>query len=182
MLKSTLINIVLLGLIIFSSVSFANRQRPDYSLPLKVNFSQLTPKAQQEVRCLADNIFYESAKEPEQGKIAVAFVTLNRVKSGQFPGTVCEVVKQKTQNVCQFSWYCEADARSKALTKRLPTLYNDILKLATEVYINHDKMKDPSRGALFYHADYVNPQWPNMRRTIVIGRHIFYNKAKRSLS
>jgi N-acetylmuramoyl-L-alanine amidase len=180
MLKSTIVNIVLLFLIVYCGASFANRQRADYSLPLKVNFSQLTPKAKEEVKCLADNMFYESAKEPEQGKLAVAFVTLNRVKSGKFPDTVCQVVKQKTQSVCQFSWYCEADAHSKSLTKKYPALYNDILKLATNVYVNHDKMADPSKGALFYHADYVNPGWPNMRRTVVIGRHIFYNK--RSLS
>jgi spore germination cell wall hydrolase CwlJ-like protein len=37
-------------------------------------------------------------------------------------------------------------------------------------------MEDPSKGAMFYHADYVFPQWKNMTKTAVIGRHIFYNK------
>jgi spore germination cell wall hydrolase CwlJ-like protein len=37
-------------------------------------------------------------------------------------------------------------------------------------------MTDPSNGALFYHADYVDPKWKNMIRTNVIGRHIFYNR------
>jgi len=29
------------------------------------------------------------------------------------------------------------------------------------------------QGALFYHADYVNPQWKKVR-VAKIGRHIFY--------
>jgi spore germination cell wall hydrolase CwlJ-like protein len=35
-------------------------------------------------------------------------------------------------------------------------------------------LEDPSKGALFYHADYVNPQWRNMEHLTTIGRHIFY--------
>jgi spore germination cell wall hydrolase CwlJ-like protein len=46
--------------------------------------------------CLARNIYYESKGEPEKGKVAVGMVTLNRTEHPDFPGTVCEVVKQKT--------------------------------------------------------------------------------------
>jgi spore germination cell wall hydrolase CwlJ-like protein len=55
-------------------------------------------------------------------------------------------------------------------------LYNEIRELAVSVYINYERMIDPSNGALFYHADYVNPGWKNMRTTAVVGRHIFYAK------
>ncbi len=51
---------------------------------------------QKELMCLARNIFYESANEPERGKIAVGIVTLNRMEHPSFPKTICEVVKQKT--------------------------------------------------------------------------------------
>jgi len=55
-------------------------------------------------------------------------------------------------------------------------LYNDIINLAVDVYANHDKMNDPSKGALFYHADYVRPVWrKNLDKVAVIGKHIFYN-------
>ena len=151
-----------------------------YYLPYKVLFNNLAGDTQKEVECLAENIYFESAYEPNKGKIAVAFVTMNRVNSGQFANTICEVVKQKINNVCQFSWWCEdkphAISTNKSLTNSSNLLYNDIRNLATYVYVNSDKMSDPSRGALYYHADYVNPRWPNMIRLTQIGRHIFYNK------
>jgi hypothetical protein len=153
---------------------------------LNVKLTDLNKTARQEVECLAQNIYFESAMEPVEGQIAVAFVTLNRMKSGQFPNTYCDVVKQKTYFeryvVCQFSWYCEdkplAILRSKGLTTDNNALYNNIVGLSLNFYLNHKDMKDPTKGALFYHADYVSPGWPNMRRTAYIGRHIFYNKVK----
>ena len=35
-------------------------------------------------------------------------------------------------------------------------------------------MEDPTYGALYYHADYVNPRWKNLNHSTTIGRHIFY--------
>jgi spore germination cell wall hydrolase CwlJ-like protein len=46
--------------------------------------------------CLARNIFYEAANEPEEGKVAVGMVTINRVKDGRFAKTICGVVNQRT--------------------------------------------------------------------------------------
>ena len=54
-------------------------------------------------------------------------------------------------------------------------VYNEALKLAIDFYTNHDNLKDPTNGALFYHADYVNPNWSFAKKEITIGRHIFYN-------
>lgn len=151
---------------------------------LNVKYYDLSKQSRHEIDCLAQNIYFESAHEPVEGQIAVAFVTLNRMKSGHFPSTYCDVVKQKTQFnsyiVCQFSWYCEdrplAMLKSRALTNDSNLLYNKIVELSLNFYLNHDKMKDPTKGALFYHADYVSPGWPNMKRTAYIGRHIFYQK------
>lgn len=148
--------------------------------PLRVKYISLTKDKQREIDCLAENIYFESAKEPRKGQLAVAFVTLNRVNSGKFPNTICEVVKQRDSSVCQFSWYCESKShyisKNKLLTREPNSLYNEIHELATYFYVNHEMLDDPSNGALFYHADYVNPRWPNMIRTAVIGRHIFYQK------
>ena len=46
--------------------------------------------------CLARNIFYEAGNEPEEGKVAVGMVTINRVKDGRFANTICGVVNQRT--------------------------------------------------------------------------------------
>ena len=133
-------------------------------------FYSLNTSAQKEVKCLADNIYFESAHEPDQGKMAVAFVTLNRTRHKDFPSSVCEVVKQKTSTVCQFSWFCLV----KDKTPKNDEIFEKILNMASFVYINYDKIDDPTSGALYYHADYVNPRWKNLNHITTIGRHIFY--------
>jgi spore germination cell wall hydrolase CwlJ-like protein len=52
-----------------------------------------------DIDCLAKNIYYEAGAEPEEGKVAVAMVTINRVRDGRFGKTVCSVVDQRTQTV-----------------------------------------------------------------------------------
>jgi spore germination cell wall hydrolase CwlJ-like protein len=149
-------------------------------LIFKANFNMLSADAKKEVECLAENIYFEAAYEPKVGQVAVAFVTINRVKSGRFENDICGVVKQKIQNVCQFSWWCEerpkAIATSKVLTNGQNPVYNSVRDVALHVYANYEKLEDPSKGALFYHADYVKPGWRNMEYLTTIGRHLFYNR------
>ena len=172
---STLIIATIISVLIvlgFSSV-MATQISP---MPVKISYNDLSPKAKQQVECLAQNIYFESAHESQKGQIAVGMVTMNRVKSGIFPDTICGVVKQKTQSTCQFSWICEGKFDVKSLTHFNHSLYNSIRELAVYVYANHDKIEDPSRGALFYHADYVHPHWKNVTYLTQIGRHKFYDK------
>jgi len=170
---------ILVSIIIFQvgSKAFQLEAKQKSDFKHKVTFNQLTSKTQKEVMCLAENIFFESAHEPLSGQVAVAMVTLNRVNHDQFPNTICGVVKQiKYRGVCQFSWYCEGKESMKHLTRHNELLYNNIINLAVDVYANHDKMNDPSKGALFYHANYVRPVWrKDMDKVAVIGKHIFYN-------
>ena len=169
-----LISLALIATIL--SVSVGMTQQTQYNMPFKTTYESLTPTAKKQVECLAQNIYYEAGYEPQEGQIAVAFVTLNRVNSGKFENDICGVVKQKIGGTCQFSWFCQVNHHAGALTKDNNLVYNSIKELATFVYANYERMNDPSKGALFYHADYVNPGWHNMKRTAVIGRHIFYNK------
>jgi hypothetical protein len=73
---------------------------------LDVTYNQLTKETQKQVDCLADNIYHEAGFEPNDGKVAVALVTLNRMQDPRFPKDICGVVKQRTASVCQFSWFC----------------------------------------------------------------------------
>jgi spore germination cell wall hydrolase CwlJ-like protein len=41
--------------------------------------------------------------------------------------------------------------------------------------MNYGNIDDVTKGATYYHADYVNPGW-NLPKTTKIGRHIFYKK------
>jgi spore germination cell wall hydrolase CwlJ-like protein len=48
-----------------------------------------------ELDCLTSNIYYEAGNEPEEGKVAVGLVTLNRSTNEKFPDTICGVVRQR---------------------------------------------------------------------------------------
>lgn len=120
-----------------------------------------------ELKCLADNIYYEAGNQSTQGKLAVAAVTINRVNSPKFPKSVCSVVYQRTRGTCQFSWTC--------MRKYVPNpqQYAEAKRVAEKVLFagaNHGVL---GKNVLFYHADYVNPGW-NLRRVTKIGDHIFY--------
>ena len=151
-------------------------------LKVRASFNQLTPAVQKEVTCLADNILFEAGFEPEEGQMAVALVTMNRVKSGNYADSVCGVVKQKTNGTCQFSWWCEDKPRVASISRRLTDaqlrVYNSIRDLAMFVYLNDDKVEDITHGATYYHADYVNPSWRHLKKTVKIGRHIFYTNGE----
>lgn len=121
-----------------------------------------------ELKCLADNIYFEAGNQSMQGKLAVAAVTINRVNSPKFPKSVCSVVYQRTKRVCQFSWVCEGNKRIRSQQQ-----YAESKKVAEKVLLSGKDHGIFANNVLFYHADYVNPRW-NLRRVIKIGAHIFY--------
>jgi N-acetylmuramoyl-L-alanine amidase len=164
----TLLILFLISSFIFVSASFSTDRLID------VRYEQLTKDAKKQIDCLADNIYHEAGYEPDQGKVAVALVTMNRVQDPRYPKDICSVVKQKVKYTCQFTWFCQ-----DKYTNRQKTAYEESRDIALHVYANYEKIKDFTNGALFYHADYVNPHWRGLERTTVIGRHIFYKeKAK----
>lgn len=141
------------------------------ALPSKPKqYHQLAANERKQIDCLAKNIYYEAGYEPRLGWNAVAAVTMNRVLSGNYADTVCGVVYQKTGRTYQFSWV----GMKSRLSKINENVYNEILKVATNTYLNYNpSIHDPTKGATFYHADYVNPRW-KLERVKKIGAHIFY--------
>ncbi len=126
----------------------------------------------EEIHCLALNIYFEARGEEMKGQHAVAHVVMNRVKDARFPQTVCDVVRQggaATLHRCQFSWWCDGlSDRPRNLA-----LWKVTQAIARSVYWGYSS--DPTRGALWYHADYVMPHWGRVfKRGPKIGRHIFY--------
>jgi len=128
--------------------------------------------ARYDIECLALNVYFEARGEPFIGKIAVAHVVLNRMRDRRFPASACMVVQQggdRVRHNCQFSWWCDG----KSDRPRHRTAWATSLAVAKEVYWGF--AEDPTRGALWYHADYVDPSWNDVFvQTRVIGRHIFY--------
>lgn len=146
-----------------------------YFLPSNIQFYSLTKPMQKQVECLAENIYFEAAHEPKNGQIAVALVTLNRLSSGNYANDICGVVNQKTGSTCQFSWVCMPTFTDKRLTIKNTPLYNEVRKVAMNVVFNYANLSDITKGATYYHADYVNPGW-KLPKTTQIGAHIFYKR------
>ena len=126
-----------------------------------------------QLECLTRNIYWESATEPFEGKVAVAQVTINRVASGKFASDICGVVYQKNvvaeKVVCQFSWMCDGSSKIRPI---YPAQWKESEEVAKKVLLEGFRL--PSmKNALYFHADYVKPQWgkPEVGK---FGRHIFY--------
>jgi spore germination cell wall hydrolase CwlJ-like protein len=128
---------------------------------------------EQQLECLAINIYREAGHEPFEGKVAVAQVTMNRVKAGQFGKDVCGVVYQKNvvmeRVVCQFSWACDQVHKNRPINQ---SAYNESMAVAKKVLLENFRL-DILKDALYYHANYVNPRWP-LEKIGSIGNHIFY--------
>ena len=123
--------------------------------------------------CLARNIYYEAGIENENGKMAVAQVTLNRLRTGRWGNTICGVVYAKSQ----FSWTLK-----KKLKKPTGQAWNDSRWVAHRVLNRGDQVLS-LKAAQFYHANYVSPKWvAKDARIAQVGTHIFYSKAKIKIS
>jgi spore germination cell wall hydrolase CwlJ-like protein len=127
-----------------------------------------------DIRCLAENVYYEGRGESIAGQHAIAEVTLNRVESAQFPDTVCDVVHEQRWDVLRkryvgaFSW-TELDQ----VRRPQGQAWQRALAAATAVY---DKEAAPrAEGALFYHATSIEPAWAKTKQRVAkIGNHVFY--------
>ena len=118
-------------------------------------------------RCLALNIYFESRGESKLGQTAVAWVTLNRTHSDNYPNTICDVVWEKGQ----FSW--TEDGKSDK-PKDLAAWF-EALHIAESVMSNYTKYEDPTDGSTMFHSTKVDPKWnSSYSRTSRIDNHIFY--------
>ncbi len=126
----------------------------------------------EELECLALNIYHEARGEPEVGQVAVGQVVLNRVAHERFPSSICGVVKQGGEDSlhrCQFSWWCDGNSDQPHETMAWAASQDLAKKVLAGEY------PDPTEGAMWYHADYVAPDWRgDFDEGPKIGRHIFY--------
>lgn len=87
----------------------------------------------EEVKCLAQNIYFEARGEPLQGRIKVGLSTVNRVKDNRFPSTICKVVNQSAyvkkfkKTVHQMSWRADKSKHNVTPPKRFIDMAKDIL-------------------------------------------------------
>ena len=137
------------------------------SIALLIIFS--TPgvgSTREDIICLAKNIYFEASNQSYMGQQAVAFVTLNRVTSRLYPNNICDVVWQPKQ----FSWTHDGKSNNPRSVK----YFSVAMAAAIYVYSNYGRVKDPTRGAIMYHAVYISPWWNRYYKpTVIIGDHIF---------
>jgi len=166
---------LLIGLVIVVLLTnFVILKKVDDLQKREVNPDYMTAaEVEKSLDCLAINVYREAGNEPFEGKVAVAQVTLNRVNSNKFPRDICAVVYQKSRFtervICQFSWYCDSKHRNRPINDEA---YEESYRVAKMVFLEDFKLES-IENALYYHADYVNPNW-KLKRVTKIGTHIFY--------
>jgi spore germination cell wall hydrolase CwlJ-like protein len=104
----------------------------------------LTKTDQEQILCLAKNVYYESRGESVREQTAVAAVTINRTKDRRYPNTICGVVYQPKQ----FSWTIGYKGRGKPMTGEN---FQAIWKLSEQAYFG-EMVLDPTNGATHYYS------------------------------
>lgn len=127
---------------------------------------QATPDdLDKQMRCLAGAIYFESRGETLEGQLAVGRVIVNRAASGRFPDSYCGVVFQPSQ----FSFVRHAHSMP-----RIRENSRGWKRAVAIAQIARDgSWTSPAKGALFFHATHVSPDW-HLTMVGRIDNHVFY--------
>jgi spore germination cell wall hydrolase CwlJ-like protein len=163
----------------------------DYPVELEYVTVRSTPVREvvniddRQLECMALNMYFESRNQKtDDAMIAVGFIVLNRVASGRYRSTPCEVVWQGQQdaqgdyirNKCQFSWVCDGKADRPNMSHPVEAAaWERSKELAIQVLMGN--VDNPVGNAIMYHATYVKPSWRKAYEIVIqIEDHIFYEK------
>ena len=125
----------------------------------------------EDLSCLALNVYHEARNQPREGQLAVAHVTLNRMAESRTPATLCEVVYRPGV----FSW--TSDPAASAIPPAEPEAWERANQIAREAVADH--RSNPVAGSTFFHAVSVEPSWaPQLVRVRQIGDHVFYTRTQ----
>lgn len=137
--------------------------------------------------CLTRNIYYEARGQSTLGKVMVGVVVMQRVKSPQFPDTVCKVVHEGLtaqdgdliRHKCQFSWYCDGKGDRPDFSNPVVNReWDSAQDIAKNILLGkYSKIMKKMHGVTFYHAYYVHPAWAYSKQYKMvahIGAHLFY--------
>ncbi len=122
-------------------------------------------KTERAKKCLALNIYWEARNQSVAGQLAVAQVTLNRVRDARYSDSVCEVVYEHKQ----FSWYW--DGKSDIPRENRAWQKANLIASAALDGSEHVELQ----GVTHYHAAYTQPYWKDyLVKVTKIDDHIFY--------
>ncbi len=117
-----------------------------------------------EMRCLATAVYFESKGEPLEGQLAVAQVILNRRDSNRFANSLCGVVYQRGQ--FSFTWDGRPDTPSNS------SMWKTVQAIA--MIAAADDWREIVPDATHFHATRVRPGWHKLERVSSVGNHVFY--------
>lgn len=113
-------------------------------------------------------VYHEARGEPDEGKIAVAQVILNRAEQRGI--SVKEVILQPGQ----FSWVNDGNPNDIKNHSAFAVCMEAIIKC-----LDQRLQGDTLQGANLYHADYIKPTWSRSSKVKFlgqVGRHLFYKE------
>jgi spore germination cell wall hydrolase CwlJ-like protein len=120
-----------------------------------------------DMRCLAEAIYFEARGEPLAGQLAVGEVVINRAESDAFPDDYCGVITQPAQ----FSFVRRG--RIPAVRQDSPAWQRAV---AVARIAHRDLWDTPAKDALYFHATRVHPRWARKKfASATIDRHVFYD-------
>lgn len=127
--------------------------------------AQSFERSEQELTCLALNVYHEARNQSLEGQLAVAHVTLNRAEA-RAPTTICQTVYRGWD----FSWTRDPRKQQPPADQQAWGVAQMVARWALD-----DRDSDPVRGSTFFHSIAVSPAWaPALVRVRQIGDHVFY--------
>lgn len=152
-------------------ISVAEAKPVMASPKVRTGGKELDPK---EVQCLSENIYFEAGSQSYAGKLAVAQVTLNRMKAPGYPKTICEVVYEGSKNPnlsgCQFSWTCDPNHPRQVKEESFAWRQSHDVAITA---LSSPRF-DITDGATHFHTVQIkSPGW-NLTKVAQIDDHIFY--------
>src|SRR5262249_39156378 len=105
---------------------------------------------QAERNCMTQALYYEARGEGERGQEAVAEVILHRTKSGNYPSTVCGVVREPHQ----FSFLTDGSMFRKVDRQAWDASYDLAVRILSGKIVTSF-----TKRATHYHQIDVQPEW-----------------------
>ncbi|GLK76766.1 hypothetical protein GCM10008171_20200 [Methylopila jiangsuensis] len=113
--------------------------------------------------CLARAMYFESHRGSDDGMLAVGTVVANRVKSGRYGPTFCDVVAQKGQFAPGVMTRSMTDSGAERARRNADAVLSG-------------KRHAGVRNAMFFHTAGLRFPYPNMHYVLVAGGNAFYEK------
>ena len=127
--------------------------------------------AARDIDVLARTIYGEARGESDLGKLAVAWVVVNRAKRAR--SSIAAACLKSIHFSC---WNNARDNDANQLAMLTADLSDPVFArcMAAALQAAHETGKDPTDGARHYHAFGVSPSWAKGHDYITIGGHRFY--------